>query len=81
MGTHSISNPDTHLYLAHNNSSVNLMTAAEVWCWVHHHWNAERLEASTRLCAIISDIETHPLGLALPRTASVQISTPYTNGV
>jgi len=72
---HGISNGYTHLYPPHNNSSVHLTITIEVRCSgqiIQSGWRT--MENNTRLRTFIPDIGTHPLGMALLRTAWVRLN-------
>jgi len=73
VGKHGISNRDTHLYPLHDNLSV-LLTAIEVWLWLDHQRNVEWLDNTMRLCTFFPDIGTHSPGIALARTAGIQLN-------
>ena len=69
---HGVSNRDTNLYPPHNNFSFPLTTMAYVRrTGLITNGNGECLDNPTRLCTFISDTDTHPPGLTLPRTTWV----------
>ena len=76
VGRHRISNRDictrcTAQQLSKSSDESNRRAAV----WADRRWNAELLESTTRLHTFITDIGTHPPGMALPRTARVWLNT------
>ena len=64
---------DTHLYLLRGNYEVCKLDI-RMKQWTKHKWNADYLESTSRVCAIIPRVSSRPLGMSLPRTSRVRVS-------
>jgi len=64
-----------HLFVS---TAQKLITSSDenrsVVIWADNRWNAERLDNTTRFRTFNPDTSTHPLGMALPRTAWVRFN-------